>query len=99
MLYRDRATLRVENQISSNLSFRHSADALFEYINGLDISSVVVDFSGVESITRSFAHQYVMNKMQSQKEIIECDMPVEIKPMFELVERQRVAAQDGHKLP
>ena len=59
--------------------------------------TVVVDFSGVESITRSFAHQYVMNKSLSQKEIIERDISPEIKPMFELVERQRAAAQSELK--
>lgn len=93
MLYNDCATLYVEKQISSNLSFRHSADTLFEYINSLDEPRIMVDFSGIESITRSFAHQYVLNKIQSQKEILERDMSVEIKPMFELVERQRALVQ------
>lgn len=88
-------TLRLHKQISSNLSFRHSADALFDYINGLDESKIVVDFSGIESITRSFAHQYVLNKFESKKHILERDIPHEITPMFELVERQRSRAHSG----
>lgn len=94
-LYNDLATLCIQKQISSNLSFRHSADALFEYINSRNESKIVVDFSGIESITRSFAHQYVLNKIESNKQILERDIPSEIKPMFELVERQRSLTMPG----
>lgn len=88
-IYTNEITLQMINQISSNLAFRHSADYLFDYINSLNESRIVVDFSGVESISRSFAHQYITNKTKSNKCIIERDIPPDIKPMFELVERQR----------
>lgn len=88
-IYNNEITLPLRKQISSNLAFRHSADDLFNYINSINESRIVVDFSGVESITRSFAHQYIMNKIESNKHVIECDIPPNIKPMFELVERQR----------
>lgn len=86
-------TLCLQKRLSSNLSFRHSADDLFEYINSLSESKIMIDFSGIESITRSFAHQYIVNKIKSDKQIIECKIPFKIKPMFELVERQRHALQ------
>lgn len=89
-------TLSLRERFSSNLAFRHSADDLFEYIRGLNTTKVMIDFTGVESITRSFAHQYIVNKTKSDKQIIECDIPLKIKPMFELVERQRLGSQKGN---
>jgi len=56
----------------------------------------MIDFSGIKSITRSFAHQYTVNKIKSDKQIIECEIPLKIKPMFELVERQRQGLQKGN---
>jgi hypothetical protein len=78
------------------LAFRHSADDLFDYINSLSTPMVMINFSGIKSITRSFAHQYVVNKTKSNKQIIECEIPLKIKPMFELVERQRKKMQKGN---
>lgn len=86
----------MQQRLSSNLAFRHSADDLFEYINSLSAPKVMIDFSGIKSITRSFAHQYVINKIKSDKQIVECKIPLTIKPMFELVERQRQELQKGN---
>jgi hypothetical protein len=85
----NQVTLPLREQISSNLAFRHSVDDLFDYINSLSETRIVVDFSGIESISRSFAHQYIINKEKSDKIIVECNTPLNIKPMFDLVERQR----------
>jgi hypothetical protein len=81
--------LALRDELSSNLAFRDSANRLFEHIDSLNKASIVVDFSGVESITRSFAHQYILNKNRSNKQIVERGVPSEIKPVFDLVERQR----------
>ena len=89
MIILNETKLSMRERISSNLALRHSADALFDYINSLNESRIIINFSGIESITRSFAHQYAANKIKTNKQIIECDIPLKIKPMFELVERQR----------
>lgn len=81
-------TLSLVKAISNNLAFRHSADYLFNYINTLNESKIAIDFTGIESISRSFAHQFVINKNKSNKQIICCGMPPDIAPMFELVNRQ-----------
>lgn len=89
-------TLCLQQRFSSNLAFRHSADDLFDYINSLSTQKIVIDFTGIKSITRSFAHQYIVNKTKSEKQIAECEIPLTIKPMFELVERQRRGLQKGN---
>ena len=81
--------LPLKKQVSNNLALRQSADDLFDFIDNIDAPKIVIDFSGIESITRSFAHQYILNKVKSKKQIFERDIPHEIKPMFELIERQR----------
>ena len=84
--------LPLQRHVSNNLALRQSADDLFDFMNRLTESKIIIDFTGIESITRSFAHQYILNKAESKKEILECNIPHEIKPMFELVKRQRVLA-------
>jgi hypothetical protein len=82
----------LREKVSPNLAFRGSADDVFnEDINNSDASIVVVDFDGIESTTRSFIHQYMLNKMKSDKTIIEINVPKVISPMFDLVEKQRAS--------
>lgn len=85
----DETRLCLKERISTNLAFRGSADDFFDYVNSLDESKIVIDFSGIESISRSFVHQYTINKLRSNKQITDINIPVNIKPMFELVKRQR----------
>lgn len=89
MIILNETMLSMRERISSNLALRHSADALFDYINSINESRIIINFSGIESITRSFAHQYTTNKNKTNKQIIECDIPPRIKQMFELVEGQK----------
>jgi hypothetical protein len=85
----DETILYLREQISTNLAFRRSADDFFDRLNSLDESKILIDFSGIESITRSFVHQYIINKVKSDKQILDINVPLDIMPMFELVERQR----------
>jgi len=91
MTMSNEAILYLRELISTNLAFRRSADDFFNHLNNLNESKIVVDFSGIESITRSFVHQYIINKQKTDKQIIDINVPRDIMPMFELVERQRSA--------
>ena len=88
-IFKSKKMLYVADHISRYLSFRDSADDFFSYISGLDESDVIIDFSDVESITRSFAHQYLKDKETSKKRITERNMPSNIAQMFELVKKQK----------
>jgi len=79
----------IADHVFRHLAFRESADDLFSYISSLEESDVIIDFSGVESITRSFAHQYLKNKDMSKKRIIERNIPSNVIQMFELVKKQK----------
>ena len=84
----DEKMLCIVDNISQHLAFRDSADDFFSYTSRLEESDVIIDFSGVESITRSFAHQYLKNKKKVKKQIVEKNMPSNVMHMFELVKSQ-----------
>jgi len=81
-------TIFISEEVSNDLALRDIADALFEDIESLPESEVVIDFSGVTTITRSFAHQYSLRKKSSKKDISEVNMPTNIRKMFDIVENK-----------
>ena len=80
--------LYIADYISQNLAFRDSADSLFSYVNSLE-KSIMMDFSGIKSITNSFAHQYMTKRKKSEKIIAEINISPDVKQMFELIEKRK----------
>lgn len=81
--------IKLVNQISKNLIFRDTADKLFDDINDINEPEIIIDFNKIKSITRSFAHQYLINKRKSKKNIIVINISPNIKNMFELIEKTK----------
>jgi len=80
--------IMISERVSNDLALRDIADALFDDIESLKESEIVIDFSEVTSITRSFAHQYSLRKKSSKKNISEINMPTNIRKMFDIVENK-----------
>lgn len=76
--------IHLKRTIAPYLAFRASADRLFDKIESDPRNSVVVDFSGIETITRSFAHQYAIRKQASRKTISEIRITRKIKAVMRL---------------
>ncbi len=83
--YIQKCKIQLAEVISKNLRFRISANELFKYIEKINSSHILIDFNNVQTITRSFAHQYLVNKSISQKNITEINISPTIKKMFEIV--------------
>ncbi len=79
--------VRLAKFISKNLLLRNSADELFNYINEINSNEIIVDFNKIQSVTRSFSHQYLLNKNKSEKNIININISPQVKTMFEIVEK------------
>ncbi len=79
----------IAEDISNNLAFRQSANEFVEHLNKLKENEIVIDFSKVTFMTSSFAHQYLLNKKKSKKDISEANIPSTIQQMFELVEKRK----------
>lgn len=45
-----------------------------------------MDFSEIKSISRSFAHQYLIRKRASKKKITEINIPSSVAKMFSIVD-------------
>ena len=73
------------SEFSKELALRKNADTFFLKINKFDFESIVLDFSQIKYMSRSFAHQYCLNKQKSKKMIIEKNLPVNIKKMLAVV--------------
>lgn len=81
----NKVAVSIRNALSSDLALRIIADNFLNFIEALDVKEIVIDFKGVSSISRSFAHQYVQRKQSSRKEIAEINVPNNVMKMFEVV--------------
>jgi len=75
-------TFVISKTLSKDLALRESAARLFNQIEATKEERVIVDFKGVKSITRSFAHEYCRRKKESAKTISETHMPIDVKRMM-----------------
>lgn len=93
--------ISIKEAVSADLALRSRADAFFDSLERLDSSDIVIDFSEVRSISRSFAHQYQARKKMSKKKFRERRVPSSVAKMFQVVvtaakERSRV---DSDSIP
>lgn len=87
--------INIANEIGPRLGLRISCDRLFDRISSMD-ADIVIDFAGVETISRSFAHQYLLRKkeLKDRIRITEVNMPDNIKRMFDVVMTARKTSID-----
>ena len=79
--------IKISEVLSKDLALRNNANILFKKLDSVKSDKIVLDFKNVESITRSFAHQYKENKLKSDKLILEENVPLNISKMFVVVSR------------
>ncbi len=79
--------IKISEVLSKDLALRNNANILFKKLDSVKSDKIVLDFKNVESITRSFAHQYKENKLKSNKLILEENVPLNISKMFVVVSR------------
>ncbi len=77
--------IKVASMLTPNLVLRTTAARLFSYVEGLPNPEIILDFSEVKTITRSFAHEYSSMKNRARKKLIEANVPPEVSKMFEVV--------------
>lgn len=78
-------TINVADVLSANLSLRETAARFLLYIEGLPDPEVILDFSDVRTISRSFAHEYCMRKRELHKRIKESKVSPDVAKMFTVV--------------
>ena len=86
-ILKDCTFIKIERFISSNLGMNISAKELFEEINNSPNPNIVIDFTGIIAMGRSFAQEYIYQKMKSDKNIFEENLPEDVEKMFEVVKK------------
>lgn len=81
----DCVEIKIEESINSNLGMNSSARNLFKELNNSPANNITIDFSNVVFMSRSFTQEYLFQKMNSSKVIIEKNVPDDIKRMFDVV--------------
>lgn len=81
--------IMIKESVSVDLALRDSADAFFDSLESLPQKEIIVDFSAIKSISRSFAHEYITRKNQSKKNISETNVPENVRKMFQVVEQPK----------
>lgn len=82
----DTEKIELKKQLSTHLSLRDSANQLFDAIEMNQCNKVELDFKGVQTISRSFAQQFLSRIQTSDKEITYVNETNNIKMMFDVVE-------------
>lgn len=79
--------VKISEVVGPDLATRNGCDNLFRKLEQISETEISLDFSGVSSIGRSFAHQYIINKSSSIKTIREVNIPSSVEQMLEFVKR------------
>jgi hypothetical protein len=69
---------------TKNLALRFWADDLFDSLDKLPDKRLVLDFAGIEFMSRSFANEYLKLKRTSNKKITEKNLSDNLKEMLRL---------------
>ena len=81
--------LKVSQAVGPDLATRNGCDNMFKLIEQSQDANITLDFSRVSSISRSFAHEYIMKKRLSSKTVSEIHVPTSVRKMLEFVENQQ----------
>ena|ERR1051326_3772479 len=83
----------IKSAISADLALRNRADSFFDLLEKYQESQLTLDFTDVRSISRSFAHQYLVRKAASKKMIKEVRKPDHVEKMFNVVKNATTKSQ------
>ncbi len=82
-------SIQLKDSISPNLFLREYADELFDSLNALISTSIIIDFSGIQSMSRSFAQEFLHRLEKSENIITIVNEPENVKKLFEIVRESK----------
>ncbi|KZX11433.1 DUF4325 domain-containing protein [Methanobrevibacter curvatus] len=83
----DLIEIKIIESIHPNLGMNSSARNLFKKLNNTSAKNIKIDFTDVAFMSRSFTQEYIYQKSKTNKIIKEVNVPEDIVPMFEIVEK------------
>ena len=77
-------TIILEKEIGKELGIRSKIEDLFSSIDS-NTTKVIMDFTNIEFMGRSFAQEYLNRKHFAPFEVIEKNVPKDIQKMFDII--------------
>jgi hypothetical protein len=96
---RQSVELNVRQEVGSLLMLRSSVTRLFQKVALLRAPSIILDFSQVEFMSRSFADEYLTGRALSEKTIEERNLPPEVSRMLQVVAHSIAATHSDPFVP
>ena len=78
--------VKIEQMIHRKLGMRFSAEKFFESLNN-NAEEIIIDFTNVDFMSRSFAQEYVFQKRKTDVKIVEKNTKGIVKDMLSTVEK------------
>ena len=78
----------LSQEFGNNIFTRNTISAFFEEINRMKEAEIILSFKDIKFISRSCADEYLKQKEDSEKNIIERNMSKEVCSMFNAVKNQ-----------
>lgn len=75
-------------EFSNNIFTRNIISSFIDRLENLKEKKIILDFKGIDFISRSCADEYMKRKKESNKKFIEKNMSKEVCSMFNIVETQ-----------
>ena len=76
--------IMLAKEIDSDLGLRNKIEELYINIDK-NVSKVVMNFSGVEFMGRSFAQEYLNQKNKASFEVVEVNMSEDVQMLFDII--------------
>lgn len=83
----DCVEIKIEEVIHKNLGMNSSAKKLFRKLNDYSANNITIDFSNVVFMSRSFTQEYLFQKLNSNKNISEQNVPENVQKMLDVVKK------------
>ena len=80
----------LEKLYSDVLNFRTDAELIFDSLDSYQKDKFIFDFENVSFISRSFAQEYLSQKLRSPYEIKEINKGFDVCAMFDLVKKDDI---------
>ena len=74
----------LEKGIDPDLGSRNKIEELFKNISS-DVSKVVMNFTCVKFMGRSFAQEYLNQKNKASFEVVEVNVPDDVQKLFDVI--------------
>lgn len=81
-------TVVIKDKINSSLEMNSAAVEFLEEVDKIDDSDIVIDFTGVIFVSRSFAQSYFSTKTKLSKNISETNISEGVKPLMDMIKRK-----------